>query len=91
MRNDEKLDAALEQRNQRTEGHLIEALTKLLNHHIYEYPTLTENQIIGCLQGAILNYYSHGFTETIREAILEVMSDHSGEEDEDDEEEEEED
>lgn len=89
MRNDEILDAALEKRNQRNEGHLQDALTKVLNHHIYEYPTLTESQIIGCLMGVTLSYFNHGISETIREVILDVLSSDT-EEDEDEEEEEEE-
>ena len=90
MRDDEKIDQVLDQRNQRAEGHLIEALTKLINHHIYEYPTLTENQIIGCLQGAILNYHNYGISDTLRDVILEVLSDHTDDDEDEDEDEDEE-
>jgi hypothetical protein len=67
---------------------LADALVKVLNHHIYEYPTLTEAQIIGCLMSSVLNYFNHDLTENIREVILEVLSEAT---DGDDEEEDEED
>lgn len=70
----EDFDNRLALRNQRVEGHLQDALLKVINHHIYEYPSLTETQIVGTLEAVKMDYHLHGIEEQIAESIIEAIA-----------------
>lgn len=78
------LDIKLAMRNQRVEGHLQDALLKVINHHIYEYPSLTETQVVGTLQVVLLDYHLHGIEEQIADKIIEAIADQEEEEEDED-------
>lgn len=78
-------DSRMARRNERVEAHLTDGLLKCVNHHIYEYPSLTEQQVVGCLLTVLLNYHMAGIEETVRETILEALGDFDAEEEDEEE------
>ena len=81
----EDFDSKFARRNERVEAHLTDGLLKCVNHHIYEYPSLTETQVVGCLLTVLLNYHLSGIEETVRETILEALGDFDADEDDEEE------
>ncbi len=79
------LDGRLAARNQRAEGHLQDALLKVINHHIYEYPSLTEVQIVGILEAVKLDYHLNGIEDQIAESIIEAIAGKTEEDEDEDE------